>query len=420
MKKIIVAHPGRQHSFRLAAALKNEKVLFKYVTTVYNKESSIIMKFAKKFLKKDNLKRANNRRCEALKDEDVIQFCELRGFFELILVRIDKRKFIYKWFNKRTANVFGRKVAKYAIKNNVDAVIMYDNTAQTCFEILKKRAPHIKRIMDSSIASQIYQKDIFEKEFESTGDESYKFENIQLWNHKYMSKIKKEIHDTQYFLVPSKFVSDSFVFSGVDRNKINIIPYGINFCSNNIIKNKKNYNNINFLFVGQVIARKGVKYLLDAFSSIDNKDITLTIVGEIGINFKEKIAKEQLKNINFVGCVTHDKMKLIFEKADVFVFPSLIEGMTLAGLEAMACGLPIICTPNTGINDIVIEGENGFVIPCSNSEAIKEKIEWFLNNREKIEIMSLKAKKVALNYTWENYDKKITQTIKNIVYKDLL
>ena len=59
--KIIVAHPGRQHSFRLATALKKNNMLLYYVTTIYNKKSSWLMQLVQPFLSKDNLKRANKK-----------------------------------------------------------------------------------------------------------------------------------------------------------------------------------------------------------------------------------------------------------------------------------------------------------------------------------------------------------------------
>ena len=72
--KVIVAHPGRQHSFRVAKSLKVGGMLFKYATTVYNKETSVLMRVLKLFLNMDNYDRAQRRKCADLKDEDVIQF----------------------------------------------------------------------------------------------------------------------------------------------------------------------------------------------------------------------------------------------------------------------------------------------------------------------------------------------------------
>ena len=91
-KKIIIAHPGRQHSFRVASELKKNDLLFKYITTVYDKDSSHIMKIVKKFISGDNLRRANGRKNEDISDEDVIQFCEISGLIEILLARFDKKK----------------------------------------------------------------------------------------------------------------------------------------------------------------------------------------------------------------------------------------------------------------------------------------------------------------------------------------
>lgn len=67
--KIIVAHPGRQHSFRVAKTLKESGMLYKYATTVYNKDNSLFMRFVKLFLSKDNLERARKRKCPSLLDD---------------------------------------------------------------------------------------------------------------------------------------------------------------------------------------------------------------------------------------------------------------------------------------------------------------------------------------------------------------
>ena len=418
MKKIIVAHPNRQHSFRLATALKEKNMLFKYITTVYDKESSLMMKLTKKIIKGDNLKRANGRKCDLLNDEDIIQFYEIRGLIELLLGRIDKSQKIYKWWRRQTFDLFGRKVAKYAIKHNVDAVIMYDTTSEKCFEILKKKAPHIKRIMDSSIANRLYIKEIYQNEINKDQCKYDLYYSDDLWNKKRNKSYFNELTYTQYFLVPSKFVRDSFLFSGVKKEQICIVPYGANILIDSVIEKRVNSNDIiNFLFVGQVTSRKGINYLIDAFESIKYRNVQLNIVGNIENDMKEFIKKSNKLNINFLGCVTHDKMKEIYMNAHVFVFPSLAEGMTLAGLEAMGCGLPIICTENTGVNDIVRNGENGFVIPASDSQQLKEKIEWFVEHYDQISIMGYNAYNTAKMYTWDNYNLNIIDAIKNIIDK---
>ena len=131
-------------------------MLFKYITTVYDNESSWLMKISKKFIGDDNTKRANSRKCSTLSsDQDVLQFYEFFGLLQLLLLRLDKKKIIYNWLSRYLSDEFGKKVANYAIKQNVDAVIMYDTNASTCFQILKAKAHNIIRIIDVSAANRL-------------------------------------------------------------------------------------------------------------------------------------------------------------------------------------------------------------------------------------------------------------------------
>lgn len=76
--------------------------------------------------------------------------------------------------------------------------------------------------------------------------------------------------------------------------------------------------------------------------------------------------------------------------------------------------LRIICTTNSGCNDAIKDFETGFVIEPSNREQLKEKIDWFIQNRSCIEAMGKKARLVSLDYTWESYYEKLTNTIEKL------
>ena len=120
-------------------------------------------------------------------------------------------------------------------------------------------------------------------------------------------------------------------------------------------------------------------------------------------------------NVTFTGLVTFDKMKKIYESADVFVLPSFAEGMAQVGIEAMACGLPIICSYNSGVADIVNEGIDGFIIEAGNTQCIVDRIQWFLDHKDKIEEMGKHAHNNAMNYSWQQYEKNVNAAIKSIV-----
>ena len=212
--KIIVAHPGRQHSFRLATALKKNNMLLYYVTTIYNKKSSWLMQLVQPFLSKDNLKRANNRKNSFLKDTDVIQYCEFSGMVEALLVRIDKSRRAYRFMQRQDSDRFGIKVAKLAIKENVDAVVMYDSNATAGFRYLKKKAPNIVRILDVSIVPRPYMKKIYQKEIQNSGNNDLKKENEYLWQPRHLARSQSEIDDADYFLAASQFVKEGLIHCG--------------------------------------------------------------------------------------------------------------------------------------------------------------------------------------------------------------
>lgn len=413
-KKVIVAHPGRQHSFRLATALKKNNMLLYYVTTIYNKDKSLILKFAQLFLSKDNLKRANSRKNSFLNDSDVIQYCELRGLIEALLIRIDKSHHLYRFMQRRDSDIFGVKVAKLAIKNKADCVVMYDSNATKGFKYLKEKAPSIKRILDVSIVPRPYMKEIYQNEIKNSGNCDLKNENDYLWNKRLLERCQDEIDNTDYFIVASNFVKQGLVHCGVNESQIKVVPYGSNVVNDIQYKTHDENKKCRFLFVGQVNYRKGITYLLDVISEMtDFAD--LTVVGSYKENdwFVKKY--KSFNNIHFTGLVTIDKMKNIYSEADVFVIPSFAEGMAQVGIEAMACGLPIICTYNSGVADIVNDGGSGFIIPCGDKAALKDKIVWFLNNKSKIGEMGENARNVATEFTWESYEKKVVTAINEIL-----
>jgi len=89
-------------------------------------------------------------------------------------------------------------------------------------------------------------------------------------------------------------------------------------------------------------------------------------------------------------------------EADVFVFPSFFEGLSLASLEAMACGLPVIVTEvMSGMN--LVTAETGQSIASGESDALVESLRWFDSNRDKLPSMKISARKAVESFTWERY-----------------
>ena len=89
--------------------------------------------------------------------------------------------------------------------------------------------------------------------------------------------------------------------------------------------------------------------------------------------------------------------------------------MSLAGLEAMAFGMPILCSDHSGINDLVENGVNGYVFQTGNLEDLKNKICWFVENKEECSTMGKCSRAIAREHTWERYYNDFAKIINEII-----
>ena len=273
--KIIVAHPGRQHSFRVATALKKSGMLYKYATTVYNKDNSLLMKLTKLFLGEENVKRANRRKCPLVNDEEVLQFCEFEGLLLLLLLRLDKTHKISKAYSRRISEKFQRKLADYIIKNNIDVVISYDTNSTVLFSILSEKAPSVIRIMDNAQSNRHYMYYSYRENIESCGEFLKTLEAVgYITNQKVAEKYAEEVKLANYHIVASSYSTRALMFDGISQDKIFKIPYGVDQ-SKFVDIDTRIYEEgkLNVLFIGEVNQRKGIRQLLEAARMINNSNI---------------------------------------------------------------------------------------------------------------------------------------------------
>jgi glycosyltransferase involved in cell wall biosynthesis len=153
--------------------------------------------------------------------------------------------------------------------------------------------------------------------------------------------------------------------------------------------------------VGWLLPIKGPMYLLRAMERVwlSHPEIQLVFVGKGDLESELRKKASQIwvtKRVKFLGW--RDDIPEIMNILDVFVLPSLNEGMGRVLIEAMAAGKPIIASNVGGIPDLVIQGENGLLVPEKDIKALAEGIEYLLENqRERIE-MGEKGRKMATNY----------------------
>jgi glycosyltransferase involved in cell wall biosynthesis len=132
------------------------------------------------------------------------------------------------------------------------------------------------------------------------------------------------------------------------------------------------------LWLGQVVLRKGIQYLIEAARLLEHENTRFEVVGPIGIS--ETAVKSAPRNVSFHGRATRDQAGDWYRQADLFVLPTVSDGFALTQLEAMAHGLPVIATPNCG--RVVTDGVDGLIVPVRDGAALARAIDRYREEPE--------------------------------------
>lgn len=424
--KVAVVHPGKQHSFQTAKAVNYGNFKLYYLTTVYLKKgnyTSFVYNFFKLLNKlglidSSFIKRIEGRRSPNILDSDIYQFSEILGLLQLFLLRMDKKRHILRIFDDFFNYVFSKKVSNFIINNDIHMLVMFNSLLYT-HKILEKKAPHIIRIVDSPSASKRYMKKIFEQDAINFPEYAKSYESFfKYWNEENLKRMEESVKASHFIICPSTYVKKTLEFIGVPGEKIYVCPYGVDTFKFRYIKkiDKKTKEPLKLIYVGRITQEKGLGYLFKALEIFSEKQVELTLVGQ---DFSNGGFNKYLKKYNYYGFVTQDKLLKILKDNDVMIFPSLSDAFALSVMEGMSVGLPVICTENTGISDLIENGKNGFIVKTASVDDLKEKIEWFIKNSHLISEMGYYARKTAEKYTWERYYSSYSNILWNIYEKNL-
>lgn len=160
------------------------------------------------------------------------------------------------------------------------------------------------------------------------------------------------------------------------------------------------------LFVGRLTAGKGIAALATAAEML-GKEIDLTIIGARP-NAESPALDRLIQQSNYLGTLPHVEVLAEMRKAHVFALPSLVEGRSLAALEAMSSGLPMIVSPGSGVDDLVEQGA-GHVVPNGDGMAFVRAIQEILAYPMLVEIYSERALAIAAANGWRGYREVIQQ-----------
>jgi len=296
-----------------------------------------------------------------------------------------------------------RHVAKHHLQG-IDAVYAYEDGAATTFEAAKQQG--ILCFYDLPILFYRTSRDIQQSEAQLFPSLASALQAAKEPHWKIERK-EQEIQLADRIFVPSSFVQKSLIDAGIKPEKITVIPFGapIDYFQ----PQPKSEQLFRALFIGRVGSRKGVHYLLQAWQKIKLSPAELLLVG---INeFPPGYLEQYADIMRYIPSVPHSILNTYYTSANVLVLPTLVEGLPLVILEAMACGIPVITTPNAGVSDIITNGVEGFIIPIRDRESLQEKLEWCYHHPQELAAMGIAARQKAEQLTWNLYRHKLASQV---------
>lgn len=180
----------------------------------------------------------------------------------------------------------------------------------------------------------------------------------------------------------------------------------------------------NILFVGRLEKRKGFKHLLGAFARIRREvpQARLLVVGAFSKEDKEpfvrRIRKERIHGVRFIGYVPEEELPRYYRTCQVFCAPSMgFESFGIVLLEAMASGCPVVASDIAGYRSVLRDGEEGFLVPPGDEEALAQAILRLLKDRELRQRMGEKGRSRASAYSWDRIARQVLDYYQELMEK---
>jgi glycosyltransferase involved in cell wall biosynthesis len=216
-------------------------------------------------------------------------------------------------------------------------------------------------------------------------------------------------------------VNDYFITKlrsfGFSKDNIRLIPNGVDLdrfgpldCAPLRAKNGLSEETTVLIYVGSLIERKGVKYLIEAMKYVVQHSGGPVVLAVVGAGEERESLEAMARRLGlgshilFVGSVPPAEMPAWFRCADLFVLPSLYEGRPNVVLEALAAELPVVATDIPGTRELVVEGENGFLVAPRSAYALAQAMVRLIGDPTKREKMGKKSREMVLRLglTWDD------------------
>ncbi len=202
----------------------------------------------------------------------------------------------------------------------------------------------------------------------------------------------------------SSFTKHSLEFAGV-KAPVHVVGYGVDlelFSARTLAPSARP---LTVGFIGALSQRKGARYLLAALASLPKGKAKLIIYTRAEVD-RDLIRGFESVDVEIRGGLSDAALAADIKQCDLIALPSIAEGFGLVILEAMVCGVPVLCTTSTGGADFIQHRRNGLLIAPGSAEAILHELVWALTHRDELFQIGQAARAEAEKHTWAEYRRK--------------
>lgn len=399
-RKIVAVHSGARDAYQVARALEEAGRLEALVTDLFWPPPAKAATLAASLIP-SNLRRQLLARSAPDIPSQRVKPSSAAGLLTLLLEKWKRAPFAWKRSAARsTDGRLGKAAGRLATKRGA-ALLSYSYYGYSAFSHFHSDAPSLLFQLHPHPASM---RKILTAELEKHPDCAASL--LQEWElslpESDYQRLVEETTMPRAWLAASSFTKNTLVEHGIPSDRVHVVPYGVDLehfrpASRPLPIDRT----LRLLFVGRINQRKGVKYLLEALRLLPGRHVELTVCGRVLDDLR--LFEPYRSQVTIRPSVSHRELVEAYRSADLFVFPSVAEGFGHVLLESMACGLPVLSTTATAATDLVVNGEDGFVVEPANAPQLAERIEWALSNRRQLRGMKAEARRKAEQFTWQRF-----------------
>ena len=393
---VLISHPtGNQNVRNALSSLVERRMLAEFWTTIaWNPQSGwnrVLPASLRNQLARRAFSDAPSERVKCVPWRESIRLGVRSSPFESFLCSGDRPFSVNGMYR-----AFDARVARRLRQIDVDAVYAYEGGALQTFRQAKQQG--ITKLYDLPSGYWYWERDLLREE-EARNPEMASVLPKLSDSEKNMREKDEEIALADFIVVASQHVLRTLA-GVVPEDRILVVPYGAPPVRDRPEAATGPRRPLRVLFAGVLHQRKGIGYLLKAIDMLGS-DVELTLIGQ---RFAPNaLVDTACKRWRWLETIPHSQVLDVMMQSDVLVLPSISEAFGLVVTEALACGLPVIVTPNVGASDLVCDGRESFVVPVCSAEAIAERLSQLNLDRELLAAMSHNAQVAAARQPWDNY-----------------